>query len=60
MNNEGKYLWQHEKKKRRKKGKVQHIYMTGKEKAHDNKRREEEHMYNGEDYVTKSDLTRLQ
>jgi hypothetical protein len=30
---------QHEKKTRRKKGKVQHIYMTGKEKAHDKKRR---------------------
>jgi hypothetical protein len=29
-----------------------YIYMTGKEKAHDNKRREEEHMYNGGDYVT--------
>jgi hypothetical protein len=33
MNNEGKYLWSHEKEKRRKKEKVQHIYMTGKEKS---------------------------
>ncbi len=34
-----------EKKKRGKKGKVQHIYMTGNGKAHDNKGREEEHIY---------------
>jgi hypothetical protein len=33
--------------------------MTGKEKASDNKRREEEHMYNGEDYVTLRNLLML-
>jgi hypothetical protein len=43
MNNEGKYLWKEEEKKERKS--PTHTYMRGKEKVHDNKRREEEHMY---------------
>ncbi len=34
---------QEERMKRRKKGKDPHIYMTEKEKAHNNKGREEEH-----------------
>jgi hypothetical protein len=43
MNTVGKYLWQHEREKSRKEGKIHRIYMTREEKSMTT--RGEEHIY---------------